>query len=401
MLFNKKFKDINIEDINSLVENSVCENKSLEYKRELNIGTDAEKKEFLADVSSFANSTGGDIVFGVEEDGEEKIPTEVCGITYENEDKLIRKLEDFIRQSIQPIILDIEYKVIEIKENICVLIIRVPQSLIAPHRVEYKGTDKFYTRNNKGKYAMDISELRLAFNSGLDLNKRITDFKMNRYYELISNRNQVLCDDKPIFVVHYIPISAFNNSLKLFNVTEIKQAMNDSNSRIFGNTCQKSITIDGISMRYNQYNQKSFAHYKNNGIVEKATSDFFEKDYTYENRMPKVTIDMIYGNDIINEFINDFNEIKKFYKQLNVNTPIIISCSFLNSMNYTIPTYGLFSTTLGKIDRDILCINDLYIDNMNDSTEQILKPIFDSIWNACGHERCTAYDEKGNYVGLN
>ncbi len=47
------FKDITIEDINSLVENSVCENKFLEYKKELNIGTDAEKKEFLADLKKF------------------------------------------------------------------------------------------------------------------------------------------------------------------------------------------------------------------------------------------------------------------------------------------------------------------------------------------------------------
>lgn len=69
----------------------------------------------------------------------------------------------------------------------------------------------------------------------------------------------------------------------------------------------------------------------------------------------------------------------------------------MNAINYTIPTDGIFSTTLGTLDRDILCINDLYIEDINDSSENILKPIFDSIWNACGHENCQYYDEDGNF----
>lgn len=57
------------EHLRSLVEEGVAELRSIEYKRELP-GEDYEgKKEFLADVSSFANSGGGDIVFGIAETG--------------------------------------------------------------------------------------------------------------------------------------------------------------------------------------------------------------------------------------------------------------------------------------------------------------------------------------------
>jgi hypothetical protein len=35
------------------------------------------------------------------------------------------------------------------------------RSWIAPHRV--KANDKFYGRNSKGKYPLDVSELRTAF----------------------------------------------------------------------------------------------------------------------------------------------------------------------------------------------------------------------------------------------
>lgn len=398
MLLNKKIEEITIDDIESLVNNSVCENKHLDYKRELHIDTDSDKKEFLADISSFANSNGGDIVFGIEEDNIEKVPTKIVGIPYENDDVLIRKLEDFIRQSIQPIILNIEYKVIEIADNKCILIIRVPQSLIAPHRVEYKGHNKFFTRNNKGKYQMDVNELRLSFNSGLDLEKRIDDFKMSRYYEILSNKYNKLIYDSPIFVIHYIPLSALNDTTYL-SINDIKQAMNKANSMALGYGYSKRITLDGIAMDYKENERSSFALYKNNGVIEKATTNFFKKEYTVTSVYPNPVIDIINGYQILNKVISDFNEVKEYYTNVGINAPLIITCSILNAQGFTIPTRDFYDI-FGKIDRDILLIDNLYVENLNDETELILKPLFDSIYNACGYEKCPAYDNNGNYIGL-
>lgn len=399
-MINKKVEDITKEDITSLIENCVCENKTLEYKRELNIETDSEKKEFLADITSFANSIGGDIIIGVEEDEKEKIPTKICGILYSNEDTLIRKLESFIRDSIQPIILNIQYHIIELEEKRCILVIRIPQSLIAPHRIEFKGSSKFFTRNNKGKYPMDVNELRLAFNSGIDLSKRIEEFKMNRYYNLISNKFNLLTSNSPILVAHYIPISAFNNSLQLFSISDIKQAIKESNSSAFGNTTRNTINIDRISMNYNQFDEKSLANFQNNGIIEKATCNLFEKDFDLPGIMPKIVVDCIFSEPLLNNIIQDFDEMKKYYTSLGITSPIIVSYAFLNAINYTIPNRRAMYHVLGKIDKEILCINDLYIDDFNKKSETILKPVFDSIWNACGYEKCPAFDNEGNYIGL-
>ncbi len=92
--------------------------------------------------------------------------------------------------------------------------------------------------------------------------------------------------------------------------------------------------------------------------------------------------------------------MKQYYKSLGIISPIIISYAFLNAINYTISNRSSSHHVQGKIDREILCINDLYIDNINDKNETILKPVFDSIWNACGYEYCPAYDTEGNYIGL-
>ena len=58
---------ISANDIVSLVANQTPERKTLEFKEKLPEGTDKAKKEFLADVCSFANAEGGYIVYGIRE----------------------------------------------------------------------------------------------------------------------------------------------------------------------------------------------------------------------------------------------------------------------------------------------------------------------------------------------
>jgi len=56
------------EDLQALIDNSVIEGKTIEYKQSLPSNSDSDKKEFLADVSSFANASGGDLIYGIIED---------------------------------------------------------------------------------------------------------------------------------------------------------------------------------------------------------------------------------------------------------------------------------------------------------------------------------------------
>ena len=62
-MIQKNFDDITKTDIDFLVANKIGEIKTLEYKGKLPSSQDSDKKEFLADVTSFANASGGDIVY--------------------------------------------------------------------------------------------------------------------------------------------------------------------------------------------------------------------------------------------------------------------------------------------------------------------------------------------------
>ena len=76
-LDRKPLDSVSAQDLQELVDDQVIEQKTLEYKRDLPGKTDSDRKEFLCDVSSFANTASGHIVYGIrEEDGK---PAEVIG----------------------------------------------------------------------------------------------------------------------------------------------------------------------------------------------------------------------------------------------------------------------------------------------------------------------------------
>jgi predicted HTH transcriptional regulator len=80
----KPFEAIAEDDVLALIANAVSEGRTIDYKRELPGNGDGDKKEFLADVSSFANTSGGDLVFGIDE--VEGLPTRITGFQSANAD---------------------------------------------------------------------------------------------------------------------------------------------------------------------------------------------------------------------------------------------------------------------------------------------------------------------------
>jgi predicted HTH transcriptional regulator len=74
----KRLAALTAEDVQDLVAARVPEGRRIEYKQKLPGRNDADKREFLADISAFANSSGGDLLFGIKE--EDGLPIGIPGI---------------------------------------------------------------------------------------------------------------------------------------------------------------------------------------------------------------------------------------------------------------------------------------------------------------------------------
>ncbi len=79
-MIQKLIENIDKNDLLSLIDNVVLERKTLDYKEKFSGNGESHRKEFLKDVTSFANSSGGDIIYGIKEDN--GIPIQLTGMGF-------------------------------------------------------------------------------------------------------------------------------------------------------------------------------------------------------------------------------------------------------------------------------------------------------------------------------
>src|SRR6185437_11984325 len=120
--------------LQGLIDNEVREGRRIEYKETVG-GGDEEKREFLRDVSSFANAAGGDLLIGVAEtDG---VATGLPGIAKASVDGEILRLENIIRDGIEPRIPGVATHAVDLAGGAnAVLVMRIPRSWAGPHMVK-------------------------------------------------------------------------------------------------------------------------------------------------------------------------------------------------------------------------------------------------------------------------
>jgi Putative DNA-binding domain len=209
-----RLEQVQKDDIETLVANVVREGRTIEYKQQLPGGRDEDKKEFLADVSSFANAAGGDLIYGVEEERDENgkalgTPKEAKGIIGINADQEIQRLENILRSGLEPRIPGIQTRAIDGFTNGPVIVIRVPRSWAAPHMVTFKASPRFYSRTSAGKAPLDVAEIRAAFIQSEALPERIRRFREDRLSRIMAGETPLQLTEEACAVLHILPVSAF------------------------------------------------------------------------------------------------------------------------------------------------------------------------------------------------
>lgn len=193
-IFGKPIDKITAEDIADLTaDGGVPESYSLEFKRDLpakqgkpdpwyekqqRIG-DKAKHEIAEELIAFANSHGGALVLGVEEtDG---VPSRAKKITpIPACEELAERLRQSLRDLIEPDLPMLEVRGVPIKKaGAGVVVLRVPNSRLAPHRLIPNGQCYFRVETESRKMSMrQIQDKTLILARGTEaVEKRLRDFK--------------------------------------------------------------------------------------------------------------------------------------------------------------------------------------------------------------------------------
>lgn len=386
----KAFDDIEEQDLQILVDNGVLEGKTIEYKQELTVSSDKEKKEFLADVSSFANASGGDLIYGIVEDRSTGAPERLEGLTIINEDKETRKLEEMIRYGIQPRIPSVNIRAIPLKDNKTALIIRVLKSWVSPHRVVYGGYDKFYSRNSKGKYPLDVGELRIAFNLSSGITEQIRKFRESRISEIYANETPVPLLKNAKIVLHLIPLSSVSSG----QIYDISRLPLDPRTIVpFSSSYgwNGRYNLDGYltySKAENMVEVHSYVQLFRNGILEAVECSLLDNS---DLKIPHVAFE--------EKIMNAFKSYISILEKLNVGMPIFAFLTLVDVKGYSMATGPSWIFRGNTINKDVLSLPEIITENSEFEVEKVLKPWFDTIWNACGFPCSLNYDSSGKWIG--
>jgi hypothetical protein len=389
LIHGRQIGDLEESDLQTLIDDQVAEGKNIEYKRELPQKTDSDKKEFLADISSFANSAGGYVFYGVsEKDG---LPVAIDGLGGIDPDAEISRFENLLRDGLAPRISGIRFFSISLTDGGCVIAAYIPKSWASPHMIKYKGTSRFFARNSSGKYQLDVFELRTAFNASNIEGEQLKNFKIDRLGKIIANETPVPMEEKAKVVLHLIPVSSLTSGIK-YNLHEFQISPNKQKlapiSLDYGSNLR--FNFDGlVTFKEHGQSELSYTYLQlfRNGIVESVSTIYFLHELT----PPKVDIHPL-EKELI-EALERFFMIQSF---LETEPPYFLIFTLLGVRGFSIPTKGSSSRHDNIIDKNDLLVPEILIEDISIPASTILKPAFDTIWNAAGLSQSPNYDTDGN-----
>ena len=392
----KKVSDFKDGDIESLLNNQIAESNNLDYKMTLPGNTDGEKKEFLADVSSFANASGGFLIYGIKEEKDENnkntgFPGIITGIGDINIDSEKLRLQQILLDGISPPIQGIIMHDITLDDNKVVLMIGIPNSYSSPHAMWYKKSGKFYMRHGSGKYQVEPQELKYMFQESLGWQSDVEGY-IDRRVERIKNNKMFPDLDSEYFVAyHFLPLGRLKQSIDVVNSGVDLSTRIKPYPRLTGLNYRPN--LDGfVVYPESKDGVKGYILWLRNGGVEAMTSAL----HTSGNEKDGDNNDYINALGV-NKYVIDTTEaaIKTMVNDFNVVGPFVASLVLHNVRGRIIQFHDIhFGVEDNMFLDDDLIIPPVLIEQTESKTHLVkqLKPLLDTVWQSAGFSEALGID---------
>lgn len=380
-----RFEDISAEDILRLVEEKTAEHKTLEYKSKLTIATSDEKAEFLADISSFANASGGDIIFGIadERDGTGQstgVPSAITPLGIDNTATQCARIEQIIETGVQPRIPLVQVKTIAIESKGFVIVIRIGKSWAAPHMVTFSNRSRFYSRNSStGKVQLDVQQIGAAFAVQRSLGERLRSWKADRISKAIAGEGPVLLTG-PRMLLHLVTATALTETQSLPRVFDPNTW--GRSYRLLGNTGY-------VSTRYNADGLLAVSALVN-GTGQSYLQVFRDASLEYGDSYTFTVARGGLPSQIIERAVaQTFGAALEMLGKLDAVEPIFVGLTLLGmkGRQMALPNMGpSFNYQSDEYDRDVIVSPDVLVKNIGEGYPypSSLLPLINSIWQGAG-----------------
>ena len=341
MFFNKPIKEIKFNDVLSFCELKTKENFALDYKEEF-------PKNLEKTIASFANTYGGLIIIGVEENDGKPVD-KPKGIKWER--GLEERVYSITTSNITPPIFP-EVQVCDPVKDKTFVIIQIPQSTNTPHAIE--NNTKVYSRTGNistPEELININELHwLARHRENAINLRNENINSvnDRYYSLIEyGKVNIEFGELNMYIIPAYPTYLNVDLLKLKNeITSLE--VNTLGNSVFPSFMNTSIKImqNGLYLfihnkgdlgeftEYTAFNTSGLLfHSQDFGRIKKGNDD-----------LPKKTV---YLSQIVAQYFDFLHFYKNFANQINIHGDYKIHVALLK-MFKVLPVYIGYNNFWGE-----------------------------------------------------
>ena len=381
MTFNLPLAQIDAALLETLRADGVREGRQLEYKEMLPGNSDDDKREFLSDVTSFANAAGGDLIFGLQERREAGKPTSeigaIVGLSELNVDAERLRLEALIRDGVDPRMLPVSFHEIRRDPNPPCLLLRVPRSSAGLHMVTYRNLSRFYSRTSGGKYQLDVHEIRAGFVAAETAIERLRRFRVERVSRVLALEAPAPIAAGPKLILHALPVNVLDEVwARVITMEQDKIAF--AIALIAATPSTWRFNLDGFVAHTLSGNlsRQCYTQLFRDGGIEAVSGGVVAKDDRRGG---------FYARGMEQQVISAFSTYQKFWHEVGVAPPLLIGLTLSGVKGWKVlrTTYD-FNDLDAVFDRDVVSFPEVMMSDLATPADVVLHPLFDFVWNGGG-----------------
>ena len=385
-----------IEDIDADLLHSIIgvaeESVTLDFKRDLPGDERDARKLFIADVCAFANTKGGDLVYGIDQD-DDGVAGALVGHAF-NPDDLITRLTNVLADGLEPRLQGVRMKDVLLADGGRVLVVRVPRAFAGIHRSARDG--HFWVRDSKSNRQLDVAGITNRMREVLGREDLVASFFAARYAAILGETYPLKLDDGPKLVVHILPARDFLSGEEV-DLSPLEEAGSTPISPA-SNSTHVVQTHEGLVhlSNYRNGSVRAATLLFRSGVTEAISTLGF-------HQFPNNGDRFLAFDDIENDLSRFLQAMFPVASQhLTGGWPITVRAAIVGAHGVRV----LPGSRALRIDLDVddrprvtvhsaaLSLPDLFLTAPPENLLRALRPMFDRLWQSWGLPRSYSYEDR-------
>lgn len=259
--------------------------------------------------------------------------------------------------------------------------------------MKVQGHWRFYSRNSAGKYPLDVAELRIAFALSETTAARIRNFRMERLGMIVAGETPVPLDDGAKIVLHSVPLGAFDPAMRI-DMASMSEDQRQLLTPLYTPRLEyrQRYNFDGFltfAELQDSPSTHSYLQIFRNGIIEAVEALLLNSEQ--DKRILIAPFER--------ELLTTTPRFLQLQQCVDVEPPLLVMLTLLGVSDYSITVDPIRYRQQPRhvIDRDVLPIPEVLVENFQCDISAVMRPLFDAVWNAAGWSGSLNYDETGQW----